>query len=47
MLCDETSVAKANMRVIATTGILRSEVWSEEKDLPDRFTCSFQIQNNQ
>lgn len=40
MSCNESSMAEANMRIIATIGVLRTEVWSEEEDFPDRFTCN-------
>lgn len=46
MLCNESSMAEANVRIIATIGVLRTEVWSEEEDFPDRFTCNLQPQNS-
>lgn len=42
--CNESSMAEANVRIIATIGVLRTEVGSKEEDLPDRFTCNLQAQ---
>jgi len=38
-------MAEANMRIVATIGVFRTEVWCEEEDLPDRFTCNLPIKN--
>lgn len=46
MSCNESSMAEANVRIIAAIGVLRTEVWSEEEDFPDRFTCNLQPQNS-
>lgn len=46
MLCDESSMAEANVRIVATIGVFRTEVWSEEDDFPDRLTCNLQTQNS-
>lgn len=46
MSCDESSMAEANVRIIAAIGVLRAEVWSEEEGFPNGFTCNLQPQNS-